>query len=148
MTSISHALIAASIAAKIPDPFLASTIAIITHFFADAIPHWDLGTNWRLRPKVITGLMAIAETLVAFFGTILIFSRFVPRTDTLIAAIFFSLLPDWLEAPYYMFLPSSPRILYYPYKIQSIIHRRAQLPEGVINQFVVVGLFLIVGFLL
>ncbi|MBI2012734.1 hypothetical protein HYS90_02270, partial [Candidatus Curtissbacteria bacterium] len=47
MTATAHALIGASIAAKITNPYLGIPLAIISHFVADLIPHWDAGTNHR-----------------------------------------------------------------------------------------------------
>lgn len=148
MTSLSHALIGAAIAAKIGDPVSAMVIAFGTHFICDAIPHWDLGTNWRLRPKVITGTLAVVETLIAIFLPFFLFRNFVPNEFTLSLAIMMSLLPDWLEAPYYLLMPNSPKFFYYMYKGQSLLHERLEAPWGVITQVVVVGLFLIVGFVL
>lgn len=148
MTSVSHALIGAAIAAKIGDPAGAAVIGLLTHLVCDMVPHWDLGTNWRLRPRVVTGSLAIAETVVAMFGTYFIFSRFVPDQFILGIAIIFSLLPDWIEAPYYLLMPHPPKFFYYMYKWQSYLHSRLQAPWGVVTQVVVVGLFLYVGFVL
>lgn len=147
MTALSHALIGASIAAKIVNPWMVGTLAFVTHFICDAIPHWDLGTNWRLRPRVVTGTLAILETLLATGGTWVIFSP-ISSPITLLIAIIFSLIPDWLEVPYYLLLPNSPRPFYYIYKIQSLIHSRLQAPQGIWTQVVVVGSFLVVGFVL
>ena len=146
MTSISHALIGAAIAAKIPDPVLAGFLAVVTHFVCDAIPHWDLGTNWRLRPRVITGALAILETLAAIAISFSLFVRFVPNQFTLIVAIIASLAPDWLEAPYYLLMPHPPKIFYYLYKVQSLIHERLETPWGVLTQVAVVAAFLLIGF--
>lgn len=147
MTSISHALIGAAIAARVPNPAVAATLAVATHFVCDAIPHWDLGTNWRLRPRIITGTLAILETIAALVGTYILFYRFVP-SQLLATTIFFSLIPDWLEVPYYLTLPHAPRVFYWIYKVQSLIHSKLQAPVGVITQVVVVAAFLYVGFMI
>lgn len=147
MTALSHALIGAAIAAKIPHPELAAGVAVATHLICDAVPHWDLGTNWRLRPKAITGILAICETLLAILVSYWLFSRFVPSQMVLGVAIVFSLIPDWLEAPYFILQPHPPKIFYYIYKGQSLMHERLQAPLGVITQIVVVAAFLIVGFM-
>ena len=89
MTSISHALIGAAIAAKIADPVIAGTLAFGTHFVCDAIPHWDLGTNWRSRPKRVTGVMAIGETLLALTLGYFLFAPYVPNQFTLLVAVVF-----------------------------------------------------------
>lgn len=145
MTAISHTLIGAAIAARVPDPTIAATLAVVAHFACDAIPHWDLGTNWRLRPRVVTGTLAIIETLVALLGTFFLFYRFIPP-QLLAITLIFSLIPDWLEVPYYLMLPRSPRLFYWIYKAQSVIHSKLEAPLGVATQVIVVGLFLYVGF--
>ncbi|MEK7165882.1 MAG: hypothetical protein AAB874_03705 [Patescibacteria group bacterium] len=147
MTSISHALIGAAIASRVGDPMAAGILAVITHFVCDAIPHWDLGTNWRQRPRLVTGSLAILETLVAIFGTFILFFRNVPPL-LLLSTLVFSLIPDWLEVPYYLMLPNSPKIFYWIYKAQSLIHSKLQAPAGVATQIAVVTAFLIVGFVL
>lgn len=147
MTSVSHALIGAAIAAKIPDTNLAGTVAIATHLLCDAIPHWDLGTNWRVRPRYITGVLAILETLFAVFGTIVFFSSRVPYLNHLTIVVLLSLIPDWFEVPYYLTMPNSPKPFYYIYRLQSMIHSKLQAPWGIFTQMVIVGVFLGVGFL-
>ncbi|KKS41406.1 MAG: hypothetical protein UV61_C0008G0119 [Candidatus Gottesmanbacteria bacterium GW2011_GWB1_43_11] len=146
MTSISHALIGAAIAAKITDPVTAGTLAFITHFVCDAIPHWDWGTNWRKRPRAVTGTLAVSETLIALFGTYFIFNSLVPSSSTLTITVLLSLLPDWLEAPYYLLLPHPPKFFYYMYRFQSFVHERLQAPWGILTQTAVVMAFLYVGF--
>ena len=51
MTATGHALIGTVIAAKIVNPALAIPIALGSHFLADAIPHWDTGTNRDKKSK-------------------------------------------------------------------------------------------------
>lgn len=148
MTAISHALIGAAIAAKTGDPLAAGVIAFFTHFACDLIPHWDLGTNWRLRPRVITGVLAIGETLFALVGVYLIFFRLVPSAYVLAVAITFSLAPDWLEVPYYLTLPHSPKLFQQIYKLESYAHAKLDWPWGAVTQVAVVAAFLIWGFLL
>lgn len=146
MTSITHALIGASIAAKTNNPYVAAPVALGLHFVADLIPHWDLGTNHRKRPKWVTGSLAIVETLIALTIGIFLFLPYVPSSTTLVVAIIFSLLPDWIEAPYHILKPNAPKFLYYLYKPQSVLHARAQLPWGMVTQVVTAGVALYIGF--
>ncbi len=146
MTAVSHALIGAAIGAKVPNLPAAAIICVVTHLACDAIPHWDLGTNWRLRPKVITGALAIAETLIALFGTYFLFRNQI-ETQLLLTCIICSLLPDWIEAPYYMIYPPS-QFFYKMYQAQAWAHQRAEYPLGVITQVATVALFLWVGFVI
>lgn len=154
MTSTAHALVAGAIASRFSNPFLASSLALCSHYIMDSIPHWDFGTNWRERPKYMTGVIAIADTLIGisvsyiFFGRSLAFGLW---AATLIA----SLLPDWLETPWYIFFarhnkhtPTKTaslleRITYTIYKLPNVFHTKAPLPLGVITQIITVGFFIV-----
>lgn len=152
MTSTAHALVAGAIASKFTDPLMASTLAFGTHFVMDSIPHWDIGTNWRERPKETTGAFAIAETLFGIAVALYFFLPTVPL-PRLALTIGASLLPDWLEAPWYVFFaqhrkhgPSDragvlEKLTYTLYKKQNIFHSKAQLPFGLITQVATVALF-------
>lgn len=146
MTSITHVIIGASVAAKTNNPYIAASVALGLHFVADLIPHWDLGTNHRKRPKWVTGSLAIAETLIALTIGFFVFLPYVSSTVVLAVAIIFSLLPDWLEAPYHILNPHAPKFFYYLYKPQSILHSRAQLPWGLVTQLVTIAIALYIGF--
>lgn len=153
MTSTAHALVAGAIASKFSDPVTAGSLALLSHYLMDSIPHWDFGTNWRTRAKKITGMFAIFETMFAigvtyyFYGDIPLF-----LLTTTVAA---SLLPDWLETPWYIFFahqkkhaPSTSatlleKISYRIYKTQNLFHAKAQAPLGIITQVVTVAFFLV-----
>lgn len=153
MTSTAHALVGAAIAAHFRTPEAALPLALTSHFVLDSIPHWDFGTDWRSRPKHATGLYAIAETL---FGITLAFFLFRTYADPLILflAISASLLPDWLEIPWYvLFAHQSKRTLspragllektsYAFYKIPNRFHAKADFVTGIATQVVTVGFFL------
>lgn len=147
MTAVSHAIIGATISIKVPQLIPCIVLSFVTHFICDAIPHWDLGTNWRLRPKKVTGLLAILETLAAILLVFFIFKFRSPNQFVLSAGILFSLLPDWLEAPYYILMPKSPKLFYYLYKVQSLIHQKLDTPYGIYTQIMVVGIFLLISLL-
>jgi len=149
MTSTAHALVAGALAAKFSDPVTAGTLELM-----DSVPHWDFGTNWRSRPKEKTAIFAIVETI---FGIAIAYYFFrnipVVHLTTTIAA---SLLPDWLETPWYIFFAHQkkhepgPRaniwekLAYRIYKIQNLFHAKAQLPIGIITQVITVWFFLFV----
>ncbi|MEK7129409.1 MAG: hypothetical protein AAB803_00165 [Patescibacteria group bacterium] len=153
MTATAHALVAGAIASKFADPLTASGLSLISHYIMDSIPHWDFGTNWRLRPKTVTGTLAIGETLFGIALAFWLFSKSAPAL-TLAACIFASLLPDWIETPWYIFFASAKKkepsgragfvekLSYRIYKIQNDFHAKAQLPFGLITQVVTVGFFL------
>lgn len=154
MTATAHALVAGAIATKFTDPATASLLALTSHFIMDAVPHWDVGTNWRLRHKNTTGLLAIIETLI---GILIAYYFFGNRAafPLLSLSIFFSLLPDWLETPWYIFFAHQKKrepaknagffekLSFRIYKTENAFHTKAQFPFGVITQIATVAFFLI-----
>jgi len=155
MTATAHAIVAGAIAAHFTNPATAMEIAITTHFIMDSIPHWDFGTNWRERSKTQTGAFAIAETLFGITLALIVFSSSV-TLPLLLATIIASLLPDWLEAPWYIFYAKTDshgpkksagiieKISYAFYKIPNVFHSKAAFPLGVATQVVTVWFFLAV----
>lgn len=154
MTATAHALVSGAIVAAIPDPVISLPLAFFSHFLMDAVPHWDFGTNWRGRSKAATGMVAIADTLVGFTVTYFVFGGKV-SLPILLAGMSLGNLPDWLEAPYYIFFASqhkkdlSPKasfwetLTYRIYKLENVFHSKAQFPFGFITQIVTVAFFLL-----
>ncbi len=155
MTATAHALVAGAIVAALPNhPELALPLAFTSHFIMDAVPHWDFGTNWRMRSKFTTGSIAILDTVLGFTVTYFVFGGKVPLL-ILLAAMILGNLPDWFEAPYYIFFAknkgSGPkkdagfweRLTYGIYKTENVFHAKAQYPLGLITQVVTVGFFIL-----
>lgn len=152
MTATAHALVSGAIAASIPNPALSLPLAFASHFFMDTVPHWDFGTNWRVRSKMTTGAIAIADTLLGFTVAYFIFGGKV-NIPVLFAAVSLGNLPDWLEAPYYIFFARPDKktltkeagfwetLTYKIYKAENIFHTKTQAPLGIITQFVTVAFF-------
>ena len=141
MTATAHALIGASIAVKVVNPILGIPLAIISHFVADLIPHWDAGTNHRQKSLMRLRVEAALDVLLGFALVYLIFRNLVdPRY--LFVMVIAAQLPDWLEAPSFMFninVPPFSWLDWLGHKIQS----RLALPWGLVTQIVVVGLLLV-----
>jgi len=141
MTATAHALIGASLAVKVVNPILGIPLAIISHFVADLIPHWDAGTNHKKKSLTRLRVEATLDVLLGFALVFLIFRNFVdPRY--LFVMVIAAQLPDWLEAPSFMFgfkIPPFSWLDWLGHKIQV----RMQLPWGLVTQIVVVGLLLI-----
>lgn len=143
MTATSHALIGASLAVKITNPMLGIPLAIGSHFVADLIPHWDAGTNHRQKSALRLKVEATLDVLLGFALVLILF-----RTQTLANPVYmFSMviaaqLPDWLEAPSWMFglkVPPFSWVDWLGHKLQS----RMQLPWGLVTQVVIVGLLVL-----
>jgi len=142
MTATAHALIGASLAVKIVNPIVGIPLSILSHFLADLIPHWDLGTNHRQKSQTRLRAEAVLDVLLGFALVFLIF-RNMADTRYLFAMVIAAQLPDWLEAPSFMFgikVPPFSWMDWLGHKIQS----RIQLPWGLITQIVVVGLMLLI----
>ena len=77
MTATAHALIGASLAVKLTNPFIGIPIAILSHFLADLVPHWDAGTNRRKKTIQRLRMEAAADVLLGFGAAFLIFSTIV-----------------------------------------------------------------------
>lgn len=152
MTATAHALVAGAILQAVPDTASASLLAVASHYVMDSVPHWDFGTNWRLRPKTTTGALAVADTLTAFTVAYILFAGkmgVVPVTVVTAA----SLLPDWLETPWYIFFahhkkhepgPRSgtlERLAFLVYKLPNAFHAKAKFPFGIITQIATVAFF-------
>lgn len=152
MTATAHALVAGAIARAIPDTATAAMLSFGSHYIMDSVPHWDFGTNWRARPKTLTGMLAIADTLAAFTVAYILFAGKVGMMPvTIVTAA--SLLPDWLETPWYILFAHQKkhepgpraglpeRFAYGLYKIPNAFHAKAQFPLGLLTQVATVAFF-------
>lgn len=155
MTSTAHTLVGGAIAQAIPNPYIALPLIVMSHFLMDCIPHWDMGTNWRSRSKKLTGALAIAETLTGITIAYILYQGKV-ESPFLLFAIIASILPDWLETPWYILfahqnkhVPSKhaslfERLAFGIYRLENLFHAKAQFPLGVLTQIATVAFFLIV----
>jgi hypothetical protein len=154
MISTSHALVSGAIVASIGNPLLSLPLAFASHFIMDAVPHWDFGTNWRNRNKPTTGAIAIIDTVLGFTVAYFMFGGKV-SLPVLVAGVVIGNLPDWLEAPYYIFFAKNERngisknagfwekLTYKIYKTENVFHNKTGYPFGVITQILTVAFFLL-----
>lgn len=143
MTATAHALIGASLAVRITNPLLGIPLAIISHFIADLIPHWDEGTNHRTKSMMRVRTEATFDVLLSFALSFLIFRNLVDPVY-LFVMIIAAQLPDWLEAPSFFFgikIPPFSWMDWLGHKLQS----RLQLPWGLVTQAVIVGILVLVA---
>ena len=143
MTATAHALIGASLAAKIANPIIGIPIAILSHFIADLIPHWDAGTNHRKKSMNRLRFEATLDVLLGFAMVFLIFRNLVDPIYLFVMVIA-AQSPDWLEAPSWMFnikIPPFSWLDWLGHKLQT----RLQLPWGLITQVVTVGVMILIA---
>ncbi len=143
MTATSHALIGASLAAKITNPVIGIPLAIASHFLADLVPHWDAGTNHRNKTAFRLKIEAVLDVLLGFALVAILFRGLAfEKPVYLLTMVISAQLPDWLEAPSWMFnfkVPPFSWMDYLGHKLQS----RMQLPWGLVTQVVIVGLLVL-----
>ncbi len=154
MLATVHALVGGAIASKVPDPTTGAALIVTSHLIMDCIPHWDFGTHWRKRPKYITGIISIADTLIGITVAYMVFGGKV-ATPYLAIAIILSVLPDWLETPWYIFFANAKKhkpaktagflekFAFHIYKLESIFHSKTEFPLGLITQVVTLAFFLL-----
>lgn len=139
MTATGHALIGTVIAAKVGNPAIAVPIAIASHFLADALPHWDTGTNKKAKTKRAFFLESLFDVLLGFVLSWLLIVWIFPSTNFSYAffIIIMAQAPDWLTAPYLFF-----NMKFFPFKniyhFQKKFDTELALPWGFINQVAVV----------
>lgn len=140
MLDASHALIGAAMAKLVPQPELGIPLAVITHFAADLVPHWDLRTRQIKRSKFRTIFLSLADAFTGYALGWWLFRRSVPLLY-LAGMMFAAQLPDWLEAPWHIFDWRFPPFSWIK-RLQSRLHRKQDLPWGLVWQAAVAGAFL------
>ena len=143
MTATAHALIAGAIAASTPqNPTLGVTLAALSHPILDMIPHWDFGTGWKKKNKVLLFLQAAGDLIFGVAVTFIFFGKAV-NPLYLLLAIFISLSWDLLQAPYWLFGWKFPPFSTF-YNVSHQINTKAKLPWGILTQAATVtGLVLV-----
>lgn len=131
VTATAHALIGGAIAASISNPAVGLPLAALSHPIADMIPHWDFGLGWKKKKKMTLFIQSSFDLLFGLLVTYLFFGK---GTDLyyLLAAVFLSLVWDFMQMPYLLFNWKFPFSLFY--KFQHEINRAASLPWGIITQ--------------
>ena len=140
MLDASHALIGASIAKLVPNPYIGLPLNLILHFFFDITPHWDLRTRKTKRSKLNIIALSLTDAFIGFSIGYLLFNQTIPL-PYLFASMFIAQFPDWLEAPYHIFEWN-----FFPFssikKLQSKLHNKLDLPWGLVIQILIVLFFI------
>ena len=107
MTATGHAIIGTVIAVKVGNPALAIPLALVSHLAADAFPHWDEGTNSKLKTKNRLFGEAFFDVIFGFTISYLLVFFLFPQINILYVflVVVFAQLPDWITAPYYFWNP-------------------------------------------
>lgn len=158
MMATAHALVGCAIAAKVTDPVASSVLIVSSHWIMDLIPHWDFGTDWEKRSKAATGMLAVGDTVFAFILSFLVFSS-VLSPLWIFLAVSLANLPDWAEAPWFMFFGKQGekavsegsllrKMSFWTYKYQELYgHSVGTFPHGLLTQVFTVGFLLLLLYL-
>ena len=110
MLETPHVAVGAAIAVAIPNPFIAIPIAFASHFILDKVPHWNphiiTETKQFGRPTNKSTAIIAADWAIALVLGSAIAWRAMPNTGhaiTIMLASFASILPDFVEFPYFYF---------------------------------------------
>lgn len=149
MLETPHVIIAAAIATKITNPFISLPLAFGSHFLFEKVPHWNphINTEKKKFGKITdkSMLIIIADSVLSLVIGTAIASRQLPDLThflTIMLACFCGVLPDLIEAPYYMLNKTSDFITRKWIPFKKAIQVDAEPIPGILTQVVVMTLAL------
>lgn len=147
MTATGHALVAALIAAKFTNPYIALPLSFASHFACDVLPHWDSGTHRREKSKNRFIMEAVLDVIIGFIAAFVLYNMVTTDRNYmfLFLAIISAQLPDWIMAPYLIFGSQGKLFAWskWMYTLQHKFNSRLDQPWGVITQVLTVVLLYI-----
>ncbi len=109
MLETPHIFVGAAIASKVPNPIAAISISFLSHFVLELVPHWNphINTEMKAHGHITKQSMAIiiADAVLALVSGFIISLNPPGNTNpyVILACCFASILPDLVEAPYFIF---------------------------------------------
>ena len=112
-----HMLVGAAVGAQTSNVWVAFLFGLISHYFVDALPHWDYLNVFKINNykhilkvslDLIIGIILVLSLTWSEYNIIIIFS-----------AVFGSILPDFLNGIYMNY---KTRLLKYHFLIHNKIH--------------------------
>ena len=144
MLETPHIVVGAAIAAKIPNPYIALPLAFASHFILEKVPHWNPHLKTETEkfgaPTRQSTAITIADLILAGSFGLFIAATTLPNIyhfTTVVAAMFFSSLPDLLEAPYF-FLGARQKFFLRWLKFKKSIQADAAFWPGMATQLVTI----------
>lgn len=145
MLETPHVVVGAAIATKVANPLLAIPLALGSHFLLEKIPHWNPHLSREIEKfgaptKKSTEIVVADATTALVFGSYIAY-RALPNTGhamTILAACFFSVLPDLIEAPYF-FLNFRTQAIKRWIKVQKSFQSNASTFWGILTQIVIIA---------
>ncbi len=163
MTLTTHGLIGAATASLFPAPYypLAWSMAFVSHFFADAIPHWDYKTksftrnkdplknDFVINKKSVVDLTKIGIDFCLGIGlSYLLFPSHLYNPWLIVGGAFFGILPDPLQFAYWKIRREPLTTLQ---RLHISIHAKKKLeawPSGIPIQLAILAIILLTTFFL
>ena len=144
-----HVVVAAAIATKVANPALAIPLALGSHFILEKIPHWNPHINTEMKKfgkisdssKKIIMLDVILSLLFGFYIASLAPNNL--RALTVIFTCFVAVLPDLIEAPYYLAGTKIDFIVKKWIPFKKSIQADASFLPGLFNQVLIVAVALL-----
>lgn len=156
MTLTSHAIVGAVLAASLPaHPVLVSSVAFLSHFVLDAIPHWDYpiqsgsssGRGFEKGKALIFDFGKVAgDAALGFFLTYGLFMSGLFYTEysfLIFLGAFFSMVPDGLQFLYHVY---KSKVLAWIQNIHMTIHSDTKITHPVIGPLLQVIFIVVVCF--
>ncbi len=146
MLELPHVAVGAAIATKIPNPLLAIPLAFASHFVLDKIPHWNPHIYKETKKfgqltKKSTKIIILDSSLALILG-LLIASLALPslnRAMVIIAASFASVLPDFIEAPYFFLNMRGNEFLKKWITFHRSLQKHVSFLPGILSQIIVLA---------
>ena len=148
MLETPHAVLGATIAAKIPNPLIALPLALLSHLVLDQIPHWnpDLGGEIRKYGHVSarSNLIILGDVVLSLgFGFWIAFQAWpnLGKAAVIIIAAFMAVVLDVIEG-FHFFLGVDQPLLKRLISFQHEHQKKVPFIPGVLTQIAVILLSL------
>lgn len=148
MLETPHVILGATIAFKIPNPFIALPLVFLSHLLLDYIPHWNpnLGKEMRKLGKISqpSKLIIWGDVMLGLVFGLGIASRAWPNWEKaaiIIVASFLAVVLDVIEG-FYFFLGARHQFLKNLINFQHRHQTRFPLIPGLLTQLIVILLSL------
>jgi len=145
---LAHTAVGATIATKIPNPLVAISLAFLSHFLLDFIPHWNpsLYTETKKfgKPSRKSNIIVAFDVVSSLVLGFLIAFRFWPDTKRLIIvllACFAAVIADVVESLYF-YLKIRTSFLEKLIRFQHTHQSNARVIPGLLTQLITLAVCL------
>lgn len=140
MLETPHVVLGAVIAKMIPNPLISVPLSFTSHFVLDMVPHWNPHLNTEIKKfgKLTNKTLIIiaVDLFISVLAIIFLTSKALPNQQqalNVFLSMSFSILPDVVEGPYFLFGYRN-KFLNIWMKFQKSIQTDANLFWGLLTQ--------------